>query len=162
MTEENILERIQAVVDILDDIDMYLDSLNDKLSYYDQLLSDYRHFLKDNEFTPEQAYKVALKVKEIGKQREIIKQDLVLRDKFRNNINKLLTLNNRSFLMVELNKVSKFFNQPYKYRVLEESELEDLTYKLPQRLRVRGRKIGDRIARRNDSCIDRATDKREL
>ena len=47
--EINIIENLIQAVSILNKTDEYLDSLNDRLSEYDSLNSDFEHFI---EFTP--------------------------------------------------------------------------------------------------------------
>lgn len=131
-----LLDKITLVVELLNEIDEYGLALNEQLSKEDMLLSDYRHFLKDNNFNMSVAYKVALDIKKVGISRANTKKDMEIYRVYINNINKLINQDNRQLLLAEINKKIKPYYYPYQYRVLTDIEVNDL-----RRTKLKGKKI---------------------
>ena len=141
MVENNeLINRIKEVIELLDEVDSYIDNLPNKQSEIDSLLSDYRHFLKENEFTKEQAYDIALKIKECELVRSQLKEDVDIVNVYNSMKNRLLSKDNRLFLMNEIYKKAKHWGQPYKYRILTQEEVTSLLSENKKRKRGRPKK----------------------
>lgn len=128
-----ILEKAVEIVKALDELDDYIEKLPNYQSEADSLLSDYRHFLKDNEIDINTAYNVALKMKKTEIKRSQLKQDIDLANTYNLHKNKLISKENRQFLLTEMYKREKNWGQPYVYRVLTEKEIEELINKPKKR-----------------------------
>lgn len=140
--ENRILERIKTIVDMLDELDDWIEELPNSQSKVDSLLSDYRHLLKENIFNEKSAYKIALKIKESELLRTGLKQDFDMINIYNTYKNRLISKDNRQFLMNELYKKTKEWNQPYRYRILTEEEVKEL---LEEEKKKRGRSKKEEI-----------------
>ena len=141
--ENRILERIKTIIDMLDELDDWIEALPSSQSKVDSLLSDYRHLLKENIFRERVAYKIALKIKESELLRADLKQDFDIARTYDTYKNRLLSKTNRQFLLSELYKKTKDWNQPYKYRVLTKEEIDGL---LLEEKKKRGRPRKEEIS----------------
>lgn len=141
--ENRILERIKTIIDMLDELDDWIEALPNSQSKVDSLLSDYRHLLKENIFRERVAYKIALKIKESELLRADLKQDFDIARTYDTYKNRLLSKTNRQFLLNELYKKTKDWNQPYKYRVLTKEEIDGL---LLEEKKKRGRPRKEEIS----------------
>lgn len=140
MVENVLIQKIKEVVDLLDEIDCYIEELPNKQSEVDSLLSDYRHFLKENEFTKEQAYEIALKIKESELIRSQIKEDLEISRLYNELKSRLPSKENRQFLTNKIFQRTKEWGQPYKYRVLTQEEVDSLLNVTSKKKRGRPKK----------------------
>ena len=140
MVENVLIQKIKEVVDLLDEIDSYIEELPNKQSEVDSLLSDYRHFLKENEFTKEQAYEIALKIKESELIRSQIKEDLEISRLYNELKSRLPSKENRKFLTNKIFQRTKEWGQPYKYRVLTQEEVDSLLNVTSKKKRGRPKK----------------------
>lgn len=141
--ENRILERIKTIIDMLDELDDWIEALPSSQSQVDSLLSDYRHLLKENIFRERVAYKIAIKIKESELLRADLKQDFDIARTYDTYKNRLLSKTNRQFLLSELYKKTKDWNQPYKYRVLTKEEIDGL---LLEEKKKRGRPRKEEIS----------------
>lgn len=134
--DNKILEKINTIVDMLNELDDWIEELPSSQSKVDSLISDYRHLLKENIFKEKSAYKIALKMKEAELLRANLKQDIDMVNTYNTYKNRLISRDNRQFLMNELYKKTKEWNHSYKYRVLTEAEVDNL---LSEEKKKRGR-----------------------
>lgn len=121
-----IIDRLKDAITVLDEIDTYSDNLTNQQSEIDSKLSDLYHYIEKNNLNAPQACKM---IKEIQKQRKIrrkIKEDIELSKVYKNNINRLNTVDNRKFVLAEIHKANNKLNTTYRNRVYTEEELKEL------------------------------------
>lgn len=137
--DNTVLEKIKNIINCLDELDDYILELPNSQSKTDSLLSDYRHFLKENDFSEKCSYKVAGEIKKLEILRSELKEDNDMVNVFNTYKNRLLSKENRQFLLNELYKKTKEWGKPYRYRVLTEEEVEELK-NMPTKKRGRPKK----------------------
>ena len=122
----NVIEEIKEVVDKLDKIDEYNSTLNEELSINDGKELDLLHFIENNKINVLWCYRVIKEIKKIRECRRKVKNDMELINKFNEQKNKLITKENRQFLLTELHKREKTLNLPYKNRQYTDEELQKI------------------------------------
>ena len=124
MTETT--KHLQEVVDILDNIDIYNEGLNDRLSEIDLKIQDLLHYIENNKINILWTYKYISELKRLRLDRRQIKNDICIMQKFNEQKNKLLSASNRKFLMTEIYKVEKQLSAPYKNRQYKDGEIDEM------------------------------------
>lgn len=124
MTET--IKHLQEVVDILDNIDIYNEGLNDRLSEIDLKIQDLLHYIENNKINILWTYKYISELKRLRLDRRQIKNDICIMQKFNEQKNKLLSASNRKFLMTEIYKVEKQLSAPYKNRQYKDGEIDEM------------------------------------
>ena len=127
MTETT--KHLQEVVDILDNIDIYNEGLNDRLSEIDLKIQDLLHYIENNKINILWTYKYISELKRLRLDRRQIKNDICIMQKFNEQKNKLLSASNRKFLMTEIYKVEKQLSAPYKNRQYKDGEIDEILKK---------------------------------
>lgn len=122
----NVMEDIKKTVDILDNIDTYNNGLSEELSIVDGKMQDLLHYVENNKINILWCYRYVREIKRLRLERRRIRNDMELLNKFSEHKNKLISKDNRQFLLAEMNKREKQLNQPYKNRQYGEEELEDV------------------------------------
>lgn len=122
----NVVEDIKKTVDILDNIDTYSNGLSEELSIVDGKIQDLLHYVENNKINILWCYRYVREMKRLRLDRRRIRNDMELLNKFSEHKNKLISKDNRQFLLAEMNKREKQLNQPYKNRQYGEEELEDV------------------------------------
>ena len=125
----DITKKIQNIVDELDNIEEYSDSLPDKLSEIDLKTQDLLHYIEYNKISILWAYKYIVELKKLRIERRRIKNDMTKWGKFNEHKNKLISSANRKFLMTEVHKSEKSLEAPYKNRQYKEGEIEEILTK---------------------------------
>lgn len=122
----DIVNELKVIIDKLDQIDKYFDSMGELESNIDMKLSDLYHYIENNTLKTNECYRI---VKEIKKQLEIrrhLKEDYTLLSTYKNNHARLNNENNRKMLMTEMHKAKKNLSKKYKNRVYTEEEIKEI------------------------------------
>lgn len=114
------------VVQELNEIDDYDNSLSNQLSICDSKISDLMHLIESETLKTNQCYRIVKELKKLRVERRKIKNDMDLLNTYRNNQQKLLNQNNRQMLLAELGKKEKTLNYKYNNRVYTEEEIKEL------------------------------------
>lgn len=118
------LATLQRAIDVLNELDGLIDSNGDRQSKIDLELSDWLHKLQyDDELTNEQITNIGIKIKELRKERESLRNEYELISEFKTHKNKLFEQSNRQFLVNNIQIRLKKLNQPYNNRVLTEEDI---------------------------------------
>ena len=125
----DVVKELHNIFDCLDKIDAYNDSLTTKLSEVDQKTQDLLHYIEYNKISILWAYKYIVELKKLRIERRKIKNDMTILAKYSEHKNKLLSSNNRSFLMAEIHKTEKQLSVPYKNRQYKDGEIEEILNK---------------------------------
>lgn len=122
----NVIEEIKEVVDKLDKIDDYSDSLSDKLSVIDSKLQDLLHYIENNKINVLWCYRMIKEIKMLREERRKIKNDMELLSKYSEQKNKIISKENRQFLMTEIYKKEKLLGKNYTNKQYTEEEMQKI------------------------------------
>lgn len=122
----NVIEEIKNIVDKLDKIDDYSDSLSDKLSVVDSKLQDLLHYIENNKINVLWCYRMIKEIKVLREERRKIKNDMELLSKYSEQKNKIISKENRQFLMTEIYKKEKILGKNYTNKQYTEEEMQKI------------------------------------
>ena len=122
----NVIEEIKEVVDKLDKIDDYSNSLNDKLSVVDSKLQDLLHYIENNKINVLWCYRMIKEIKVLREERRKIKNDMELLSKYNEHKNKIISKDNRQFLLTEVYKKEKSLGKKYVNKQYTEGEIQKI------------------------------------
>jgi hypothetical protein len=126
MRDKEIVEKIYGLVRTLDEIDNYVATQNEELSKIDLELSDWTHFIENNDFGEDISHKVVIKIRELRRQRRSLCKEQAIEDTYKNNASKVMGNNTRQFLIAEIEKTIKQLDSEYKNRVITEEDIQEL------------------------------------
>lgn len=124
-----IIKTLQEVTNSLNEIEQYSEKLGDKLSEVDLRIQDLLHYIEYNKISVLWAYKYIVELKKLRIERRRIKNDMTIISKFNEHKTKLISSNNRQFMMTELYKTEKQLQAPYKNRQYKDGEIEEILQK---------------------------------
>lgn len=125
----DVIKQLHQIIESLDEIDEYYESLTGKLSEVDQKTQDLLHYIEYNKISILWAYKYIVLLKRLRVERRKIKNDMTILGKYSEQKNKLLSSTNRKFLMSEIHKTEKQLDTPYKNRQYKDGEIEEILNK---------------------------------
>lgn len=146
MTEEiNIIESLIKAISILNDTDTYLESLDSQLSECDSLRSDYDHLIENGSLDDIDLKKLYLKMQENFNRRRKIKENIALRDNYKNLTSRLNNSTNRGMLLQNMKNCQAKLGQKYHNRVLTAEDIDMLKVSLAKRGRGRPKKVKEGV-----------------
>lgn len=122
----DVIEEIKNIVDKLDKIDDYSDSLSDKLSVVDSKLQDLLHYIENNKINVLWCYRMLKEIKSLRQERRKIKNDMELLSKYNEYKNKIISKDNRQFLLAEVYKKEKTLGKKYVNKQYTEDEMQKI------------------------------------
>lgn len=122
----NIVEEIKKIVTKLNEIDDYNGALNQKLNVLDEKTQDILHYIENNKIGAFDCYRIIKELKQIRVERRKVKQDIELSRAYDSCKNKLISKDNRQFLIQEICKREKQLQTTYKNRVYGEDEIKGI------------------------------------
>lgn len=125
----DIIENLVQAVSILNKTEEYLESLPDRLSECDSLISDYEHLIENNDTSEIDLKKLYNEMKNVLNKRRIVKNNLTLRDNYKNMVARLNNTTNREFFIQNMKNAQSKLGLKYHNRILTEDEIEQLKTK---------------------------------
>lgn len=122
----SVIDRVKTISDELDSLQMYFDKLSIELSQVDSKISDIMHYIENNKIKSKGCYRLIQELKRLREDRRNIKRDMELSRTFNIHLNKIISTENRKFLLVELNKTYTKLDTQYKNRIYTDEELREL------------------------------------
>lgn len=122
----NIIDNIIQAISILNKTDEYLESLTNRLSECDSLVSDYEHFIENTPIEEVNLEKLYQKMQENFIKRRTIKNDMAINDNYKNLTARLNNIANREFLIQNLKNVQSKLGTKYHNRILKNEDIENL------------------------------------
>ena len=122
----DVIEEINEVVDRLNKIDEYFSTLPEKLNKLNNKQLDLLHYIENTKINIVWCYRMIKEMKKVRIERRKVKNDIELSNKFGELKTKLLSKENRQFLLAELHKKDKQINSEYKNREYTEEELQKI------------------------------------
>lgn len=127
--DELIVEKIKEVISGLCEIDEMISSRSSVLQSIDWELSDLDHILESNKFDlSDTAYvRIGKKRQELRNQRRALNNEREIESTYLTHKSKLIGTETRQFLATEIFKTVKQLKNEYKYRVLTDEQIKELT-----------------------------------
>ena len=122
----DIIETVEEVIMKLNNLEEYMNDLNNQLSIIDKRKSDIEHLIEEKKVNVFQAYKVYKELEKVLHERRKIKNDIELTKIFRANDTKLIKIKNRESLLEDLRSRNNDLNCEYNNKVYSKEELEEL------------------------------------
>lgn len=126
MRDEEIFTKIKEAVVVLDQIDDMISTQPSELQRIDYELSDWYHYIENNEIPVESSQKIIEEIKRLRKIRRSLHNEHEIEKTYMNNSSKMMGNNTRGILLAEINKTLKQLNSEYKNRVLTEETIEEV------------------------------------
>ena len=124
-----VLKEIQGVIDKLNEIDNYSDSLSKELSILDTKQQDLLHYIEFNKIDIFWCYRMIKEIKSVREKRRKVKNDMEILSEYNKSKNKLVMETHRQFLLAELHKKEKKLNKSYTKKQYTEEELNQILRK---------------------------------
>lgn len=139
----DVIDNLIQAVSILNNTDKYLESLDNKLSEYDSVISDYEHFIESMECCEVDLNKLFLSMKDTFNKRRIVKNNIVLRENYKNLVGRLNNSGNREIMIQSMKNVQSKIGKKYHNRILTNADIEELQkIEPPKKKRGRPKKEG--------------------
>lgn len=122
----NVIDEIKEVVERLDRIDEYSNSLTDNLSELDCKQQDLLHYIENNKINVLWCYRMIKEIKQIREKRRKVKNDMELLSKYNEQKNKMISKENRQFLLAEIYKKEKMLSKNYTNKQYTEEEMQKI------------------------------------
>lgn len=122
----DIIEEIKDIIEKLDKIDTYNSGLGQQLSSIDKKQQDILHYVENNKLSAFGCYRLFKELKKVRLERRKIKNDMEISKIYLEQRNKLLSTDNRKFLLQTLYKKEKSLDTEYKLQEYKEEELEEI------------------------------------
>ena len=127
MIKIDILETIIVVIQYLDELENYINTLEDKYIKINQKQQDLLHLIENNKLKTNECYRVIKELHKVRLERRKIKNDMELANTFRLHKTQLLSISNREFLKGLLTKKQEqLVTSKYKNRIYTEDELKEM------------------------------------
>ena len=122
----NVAEEIKDVVERLNRIDEYNNSLTDNLSELDCKQQDLLHYIENNKINVLWCYRMIKEIKQIRQKRRKVKNDMELLSKYNEHKNKMISKENRQFLLAEVYKKEKMLSKNYTNKQYTDEEMQKI------------------------------------
>lgn len=123
----NVKDKIIEASKILDEVEEYINSLQDKLNEANDKQLDLLHLIENNKLKTNECYRVIKELHDLRIERRRIKNDIELTNTFKLHKNQLLSVENRKFLRnLIIKKADELLNGKYHNRVYTKEELNKL------------------------------------
>ena len=124
MRDKLVCDKIFTAIAILDEIDEMIDTQSTEIQKVDWELSDWLHYIENNDIKEENAFKILTRIKELREIRRSLSNESSIEDAYKNNAGKMMGNNTRPFLAQEIHKALNHLNCEYKNRVLTEEDFK--------------------------------------
>ena len=121
-----LVDEIAKATKILNEIDDYGNSLENKLEIVNGKIQDLLHYIENNKINILWCYSVIRQIKSLREERRKIKNDIELFAKYNDNRAKLLAKNGRKYLEGEMIKKEKSLQTEYKNRQYTDNEIQSI------------------------------------
>lgn len=122
----NVIKEITIVIDELNRIDDYSKNLVTNLSELDLKQQDLLHYIENNTLKTNECYRIIRELKKVREMRRKIKNDMDIISKYNEQKTKLLSTENRRFLLAEIHKREKVLGKKYINKVYSNEEVETI------------------------------------
>ena len=100
--DEIIYNKIKQVIIILDEIDEMINSQSEELQKVDYVLSDWLHYIENNEINEKNSIKIIKEMQKLRKQRRCLHNEYEIEKTYKNNS---LILKNKPSFSLDINHI---------------------------------------------------------
>ncbi len=120
--EKIFLKKLQDCIIGLDELDELVNTNGERQSNIDLELSDWLHHLQNNfeVFSRASLANVAEKIGNLRLERASLRNEYELIKRYKELSNRMMSKDNRQFIISEIQKTMKNLNQPYQNRIIDE------------------------------------------
>ena len=126
MRDKIICEKIKQSMLLLDEIDEMINTQSTELQNIDYELSDWYHYIENNEINDKASIKIINEIHRLRKLRRSLHNEYEIENTYKNNASKVMGNNTRQLLLAEVNKTIKRLDNKYKNRILTEEKINNL------------------------------------
>ena len=126
MRDKIIYEKIKQAMALLDEIDEMIKTQSIELQQADYELSDWYHYIENNNIDENSSKKVLEEIQRLRKVRRGLQNEYEIENTYKNNSSKVMGNNTRGLLLAEINKTMNRLDCDYKNRVLTEDSINEL------------------------------------
>ena len=119
----DVMDKLTKAIDILNEVDEYASTLNDRLSVLDSKEQDLLHYIENNRINMLWCYFMIKEIKTIRVERRKVKNDMELISRFNDIKTRITSKDNRRMIVAELHKKLKQLNATYKNRQYTEEDM---------------------------------------
>lgn len=122
----NIIYELNNSIQVLNQVDEYIDTLVNELSNYDKRTTDLLHYIENNNLNAPQSCRIVKELKKIRQERRKIKNDMEISKVYKDNINKLVNIDSRNMLMTKVHKTEKQLESEYQNRIYTQEDIDNI------------------------------------
>ena len=126
MRDKLIVERIKQAIELIDEIDELINTQSVELQKVDLEISDWLHFIENNEIDEKASIKIIKKIKDLRIKRRSLNKEHEIENVYKNNSSKMMGNNTRPMLLAEINKTIKQLDSDYKNRIITEEDIKNI------------------------------------
>ena len=126
MRDEIIYKKIFEVIKLLDEIDEMINNQSIELQKVDLEISDWLHYIENNDIDEKSSIKILIKLKELRQIRRTLHKEYEIENTYKNNSSKMMGNNTRQLLLSEINKTIKQLDNEYKNRILTDNDIKNI------------------------------------
>jgi uncharacterized protein (DUF2267 family) len=123
---EELLDNIYEAVKMLDRVDEMQEEQKGLIQNIDWQISDYLHYIENEEIDEKQAYIIINELKELRLTRRDLSNESIIESVFNKVRDRLNTTQNRKFFAVEIHKEVNKLNQDYNWRAINKEQIEEI------------------------------------
>lgn len=129
MRNEIIVEKIKLLVQTLDEIDELIATNPQEMQKVDYELSDWYHYIENNDLDDKQCVEVVKKIKALRQIRRGLNKEQSIEATYKNNSSKVMGNGTRGLLMAEIHKTVNQLDSEYKNRVITDDDIKEISEK---------------------------------
>lgn len=126
MRDKIIYEKISQVIILLDEIDDMIKNQPIELQKIDLEISDWLHYIENNDIDERTSIKILNKLKELRQIRRTLHKEYEIENTYKNHSSKMMGNNTRQLLLSEINKTIKQLDSEYKNRILTDDDIKNI------------------------------------
>lgn len=126
MRDGIVIQKIKQVIELIDEIDNLINTQAKTLQEIDLELSDWLHFIENNDVTEKQCVIVIKRIKELRLIRKSLHKEHAIEKTYKDNSSKMMGNNTRQMLLSEINKTISQWEKEYNNRIITDEQILEI------------------------------------
>lgn len=126
MRDGIVIQKIKQVIELIDEIDNLINTQAKTLQEVDLELSDWLHFIENNDVTEKQCVIVIKRIKELRLIRKSLHKEHAIEKTYKDNSSKMMGNNTRQMLLSEINKTISQWEKEYNNRIITDEQILEI------------------------------------
>lgn len=126
MRDSIVIQKIKQVIELIDEIDNLINTQAETLQEIDLELSDWLHFIENNDVTEKQSARVIKRIKELRLIRKSLHKEHAIEKTYKDNSSKMMGNNTRPLLLSEINKTISQWEKEYNNRIITDEQILEI------------------------------------